>query len=290
MTHRNSTGLLLTAALSLLAGPAVALDGTSAVRTGSDRIEEIPAAPSNTEQQPANFSLLNEMQRLREEVRTLRGELENEAHTVDVLQKRQQKWQGEIDKRIRALESTNGTSAEPAPAKDEAALPVSPDKAVKPDDEAKGNAAASPSPAPKTEGGDNPPVAASGGNEQDTYDDAFNLLKLGRYDESIAGFNTFLSQFPESHYADSAKYWLGETYYVKRQYEPVIAAYERLAKDHPTSQRITQALLKIGYSYHELGQTDKAVETLEGLRQRYPSSTAARLAEERLRRIKLERQ
>ncbi|MBI2970470.1 MAG: tetratricopeptide repeat protein, partial [Gammaproteobacteria bacterium] len=54
---------------------------------------------------------------------------------------------------------------------------------------------------------------------------------------------------------------------------------------YPDSQKLTDALLKVGYSFHELGRIDEAKQQLEDLKQRFPGTTAARLAEERLRKI-----
>ena len=57
---------------------------------------------------------------------------------------------------------------------------------------------------------------------------------------------------------------------------------------YPESQKLTHALLKVGYSYHELGKIPEAKASLEDLKLRYPGTTAARLADERLQRIRLE--
>ena len=117
------------------------------------------------------------------------------------------------------------------------------------------------------------------------YKAAFSLLKAGEYDKSIAAFSDFLTQFPTSQYADNAQYWLGETYYVRREFEPAVAEYRKLIKVYPQSKKRSHAMLKIGYSFHELGQIDQARAVLEDLCNRYTGSTAARLAEDRIQRI-----
>jgi TolA-binding protein len=66
--------------------------------------------------------------------------------------------------------------------------------------------------------------------------------------------------------------------------------YQKLVANYPDSQKLTHSMLKIGYTYYELGQMDQARTVLEDLKTRYPGTTAARLAEERLQRMKLVQQ
>ncbi|MGE0486723.1 MAG: tol-pal system protein YbgF [Gammaproteobacteria bacterium] len=118
------------------------------------------------------------------------------------------------------------------------------------------------------------------------YRDAFTMLKAGQYEDSIAAFNTYLQQYPGSQFADNAQYWLGEAYYVLRQFEPAIEQYQKLVQNYPASQKQSHALLKIAYSYSELGLNDQALAVLNDLKARFPGSAAARLADERIQRIR----
>ena len=118
------------------------------------------------------------------------------------------------------------------------------------------------------------------------YRDAFAMLKAGQYEESIAAFDTFLAQYGNSQYADNAQYWLGEAHYVMRQFEPAIDRYQKLVQTYPDSKKQSHALLKIAYSYHELGMAEQATGVLGDLKNRFPGTAAARLADERLQRIR----
>lgn len=120
------------------------------------------------------------------------------------------------------------------------------------------------------------------------YREAFAMLKAGQYEQSIAAFNAYLQQYPASQYADNAQYWVGEAYYVMRQFEPAIEQYQRLVQNHPDSKKQSHAMLKIAYSYYELGLTEPAANVLTDLKSRFPASAAARLADERLQRIRAE--
>ncbi|MGR8921603.1 MAG: tol-pal system protein YbgF, partial [Gammaproteobacteria bacterium] len=118
------------------------------------------------------------------------------------------------------------------------------------------------------------------------YREAFKLLKAGQYEESIAGFNAYLEQYPASQYADNAQYWLGEAEYVMRRFDAAIGEYQKLIDRYPNSKKRSHAMLKIAYSYDELGMTDQAVGVLGDLKTRFAGSAAARLADERLERIR----
>ncbi|MBT8445742.1 MAG: tol-pal system protein YbgF [Gammaproteobacteria bacterium] len=120
------------------------------------------------------------------------------------------------------------------------------------------------------------------------YREAFALLKAGKYAEAIAAYRLFIEQYPSSQYADNAQYWLGESFYVMRQFDPAIAEYQQLVQTFPASPKRSHAMLKIGYSYHELGQADLARAILEDLKANFPGTTAAQLAEQRIQRIRLQ--
>ncbi len=112
---------------------------------------------------------------------------------------------------------------------------------------------------------------------------AWDRIKASRRAED---FYAFLQQYPNGQYADNAQFWVGEAYYVMRKFEPAITQYQKLISNYPDSQKQAHALLKIAYSFDELGRSDQAVKLLTQLKQKYPDSSAARLADERLQRIR----
>ena len=120
------------------------------------------------------------------------------------------------------------------------------------------------------------------------YREAFEMLKAGQSDESIASFNNFLQTYPSSQYADNAQYWLGEAYWVMSQFEPAIDQYQKLVNGYPDSKKRPHAMLKIAYCYHKLGLADEAVGILTDLKTQFPGSAASRLADERMQRIRAE--
>jgi tol-pal system protein YbgF len=126
------------------------------------------------------------------------------------------------------------------------------------------------------------PPAAGAGGDQAAYDQAFNVLKAGKYPDAITAFQQFLQSWPKSSLADNAQYWLGESYYVTRDFQSAAAAFQTLLDRWPDSRKAPDALLKLGYSQAELKHTAQARATLTSVSTRFPGSDAANLAAARL--------
>lgn len=124
-----------------------------------------------------------------------------------------------------------------------------------------------------------------GGSDRDNYQAAFELLKEQRYDSAAMAFEQFLSSYPDSQLTDNAQYWLAESYYVTNQFEKALSEFEVVIDRYPRSRKVPDALLKLGYANYELERWDEARQALTRVRQEYGDTTAARLAEQRLRRM-----
>ncbi|HEX7770086.1 MAG TPA: tol-pal system protein YbgF, partial [Dokdonella sp.] len=108
------------------------------------------------------------------------------------------------------------------------------------------------------------------------------------YAESARRFQAFIDQYPNGSLTGNAYYWLGESYYVTQNYEIAEQSFRTLLERYPDSQKAADALLKTGYAQYEMKQWDQAEATLNQVLQQYPDTTVARLAEGRLRALKLE--
>jgi tol-pal system protein YbgF len=229
----------------------------------------------------ALVELARRVEELQSELRELRGMIEQQGYEIEGIKRRQRELYLDVDRRVRDLE-VGGVSAPAAGAAAGAA--------------ASGAASAPPSAADRpaaASGGAAPPAAAtapaSGGQaERDAYQQAFELLKEGRYREAITAFEAFLSSYPAGSYSDNAQYWLGEANYVLRQFEPALKEFSRVMSNFPRSSKVPDAMLKLGYTQYEIGQYGEARATLERLLREYPEATVARLAEKRLERMSKE--
>ena len=132
-------------------------------------------------------------------------------------------------------------------------------------------------------------AAASGSgasaDAQSAYNAAFEKLKAGNYAGAIAGFQSFMKNYPTSDLNDNAQYWIGEAHYVTRDFEHAAQAFRAVGERWPNSRKAPDALLKLGFTQIEQKHMTDARATLALVVQRYPGGDAARFAAERLQRL-----
>jgi tol-pal system protein YbgF len=122
-------------------------------------------------------------------------------------------------------------------------------------------------------------------DDQGAYNAAFDKLKAGNYSEAILGFQSFMNHYPTSALLDNAQYWIGEAYYVTRDYEHAARAFRTVGERWPSSRKAPDALLKLGYTQSEQKHLTEARTTLGQVVERYPGTDAARLAQDRLQKL-----
>ena len=90
------------------------------------------------------------------------------------------------------------------------------------------------------------PAAGAAGADQAAYNQAFDILKAGKYADAITAFQQFLQSWPQSSLADNAQYWLGESYYVTRDFQSAAAAFQTVLDRWPDSRKAPDALVEAG--------------------------------------------
>ena len=133
-----------------------------------------------------------------------------------------------------------------------------------------------------------PKYSESAETEEQLYQKLMKWVDEGNEQQAVTGFEEFLQRYPQSKSADSAQYWLGESYYAVKNYSGAIKAFNTLLMNHPQSPKYSHALLKIGFSHYELREFGRARELLQRVRNDYQGTVAARLAEQRLKKMTAE--
>jgi tol-pal system protein YbgF len=126
------------------------------------------------------------------------------------------------------------------------------------------------------------------GSDRDNYQVALELLREERYDMAAVAFKQFLVAFPGSELADNAQYWLAESNYASDKFDQALNEFETVINDYPQSRKVPDALLKMGYCNYSLKRWDAARSSLTRVQSEYPETTAARLAEQYLKRMESE--
>jgi tol-pal system protein YbgF len=119
----------------------------------------------------------------------------------------------------------------------------------------------------------------------EAYRQAMNDYNSGNFDLALAGFQNYLTQFPDASQVDKAQYWVGECYYSKKEFDRAIEAFAKVVKTYPKSDKVPGAKLKIGYSYLNENHTAKAKEWLNRVIKEYPGTKEAELAKEKLHKL-----
>ncbi|MBY6205754.1 tol-pal system protein YbgF [Halomonas denitrificans] len=266
-----------------------------------------------------------ELQQMREELRELRGLVETQAQEIENLKRRQRDQYLDLDRRIGELAASGtGGPATGGPGRESSAIDARATPAGPADDRTERGAGTATGAAAPSTVADQPSIEAppppsdlpavrepieaeaqiatleaqsSGGArelepptevEQQAYDQAFLALRETRYADAAEGFDRFLRDHPQSSYAPNALYWLGEVYYVTRDFETALAQFRNLLDRYPGSGKQPDALLKTGFSHYELGHWPEARAALQQVVEQYPGTNYARLAENRLRTMRLE--
>lgn len=206
------------------------------------------------------LALAAEIEKLREEMRGLRGQIEVLGNNIEGVSKRQRDMYVDLDQRLRRFEQ--------------------PGAAIAP--------AAAVSSVPATGAADAAKTAAAtvSVDENVAYERAQGQRRIGNYQGAITAFQGFVAKHPKSTLAPRAQYWIGDSYFNLRDFKNAITSQQKLLASYPDSSSVPDALLNMASSQLESGDTAAARKTMDGLIARYPSSEAAEKARRRVTNLR----
>jgi len=228
-----------------------------------------------------NSVLINMVQRfdaLRDEVRQLRGELEQKEFELEAMRERQRKLFQDTDDRLQALEQGGGGLA----SLDDISLDeIELDEVELEADEPTEQIVLVPE-STASQSSQATSQADRNQREKTAYQSAYDLLILGRNREAIEGFETFLDEFPSGAYTDNAHYWLGEANYVERRFDAAIDRFNVVIFQFPGSRKVPDARLRKGFALFELQRFSEARQELQIVERDYGGRSIAALARRRI--------
>lgn len=238
---------LATVGAALVLGACATVPEEDPVQT---RLNDLDARVGRIDRIVSNQSLMQMAQRVdaqQEELRQLRGRIEELQNENATLRKQQRDLYADLDKRL--------------------------------------NQAATAAAAAATAASNVPAGAGSDADEQGQYNRAMEQLRARNYPAAVEGFRSLAAAYPNGQMADNTQYWLGEAYYVTAEYDHAAAAFQKVLNTWPNSRKAPDAMLKLGYTQIEQNKLAAGRATLQQVVARFPDSDAARLATERLSKL-----
>jgi len=121
---------------------------------------------------------------------------------------------------------------------------------------------------------------------ESVYKQAYDVYKNGETAKARDLFTKFTEQFPDNKLAANARYWIGETYYMEKNYEQAVLEFQRVIKEHPGKEKVPAAMLKQGLAFRELGDTKSARFVIKELIEKFPLADEVPAAKEVLQKLK----
>lgn len=210
---------------------------------------------------------------LQNQVKVLRGQVEELTHQLQQTQSRQKNMYADLDKRLTEVMASS-----------RAAVIADADSDMK-TVEGKRVVDKKPLPNPvkhaKKKHANQPDVA----EEQKIYQKAYDLIKARKYSEAVDALKGMLKKYPTGQFASNAHYWLGELYGLMGQNEKALDEFTTVLKEFPNSPRVSDAQLKIGLLLAAQSQWAAAKKAFRNVINKYPGTASSRLASEQLKQI-----
>lgn len=239
---KTSLTALLASAVFVLSAPTLAQ--VEVVDASVD--QAAPVASSEPQSSAANNTnsqgeLFYQLQVMQEEVRMLRGLVEDQGHQLRQLQEQSMQRYIDLDRRIgkgSVMPETKGGKGE--------ANVVAPSQ---------------------------PAIMG----EKEAYDNAYRKVAAKEFDAALVAFKTFLEQYPDGKYAPNSYYWMGELYQVvnPKDLEASRQAFTQLLDQYPAHSKAPDAMYKLGKVYFLKGNKTKSRQWLDRVIVDYSASSSS---------------
>lgn len=182
------------------------------------------------------------MTELEDELGSLTGRIEELGHRVNQINTRLDKLVADLDTRFQQLDGKlSPAGAKPEGGQQQAALPT--------------------------------------GSPQQLYNHAISILmradKDQAYSEAERALATFIAAYPSDPNQSNARFFLGETHYVRRDYAQAAVAYAEGYRAYPNGSKAADSLLKLGMSLGQLGKTGEACQSFAELQTKFKNPGAS---------------
>lgn len=217
--------------------------------------ERPPVSASSGATGRETADLLVRIQQLEGELRDLTGKIEQQSYDNQQIQMRLDALEQDSRMRLEAIE----TQLRGAPAQTQTPVPAP--------------AQTAPVPPPQAAAAPERGMSAGSSASLDAaalYEQGFGEIKQGDYAAAEGSFAQFIKTYPDHALAPNAMYWLGETHYVRKQYDQAARVFAEAYQKYPNGPKGADNLLKLGMSLAGAGKKGDACIALAQLKKQYP--------------------
>jgi len=250
-----SIGLALASASALSQNPAPVVDLSAANSSSEKSVKKPNAAAGDSYYQS---------QMLQNEVRELRGMVEQLSYELQRVKQRQMDDYLDIDRRLSAVISGAVSVESATDIEGQATATVTGQQSLEPNGT---GVATVPATVQTTLQGKSQVAEQPLENSEEiteSYTLASNLLLKQRdFNGAVLAFKQHVIDYPASPYIANAHYWLGEIYLLQGQDELARQAFTMVVEQHSSHGKAQDANFKLGKIYHQLGEEERARVLLE---------------------------
>jgi tol-pal system protein YbgF len=123
-----------------------------------------------------------------------------------------------------------------------------------------------------------PPRATPSSEAERAYAAALATFRAREHGQAVLDLLDFLGRYPKHSLAPAAQYWIGEAYFLQRDYRQAIVEFEKVLEHGTTNTKIPDALLRAGMAWRRLRDPERARQAWQRVVQEFPRSEAAQRA------------
>ncbi len=109
-------------------------------------------------------------------------------------------------------------------------------------------------------------------NPSDIYKHAYNMLIQENFIEAEKFFNIFIGENPKNPLASNAYYWLGETFYVQKEFQKAAISFAKGYQQFPKGNKALDQLFKLALTFINLGKNEDACASFSKLDVEFPDA------------------
>ncbi|MCM2322184.1 MAG: tetratricopeptide repeat protein [Oligoflexia bacterium] len=100
-------------------------------------------------------------------------------------------------------------------------------------------------------------------------------FKAGKYPESVLAFSSFLEKFPDHPLAGSAQYFIGQSYFLQKEYKLALQEFQRVLTSYDRSSHLAATLRDMAEAEEKLRLMEDAARHRQLLMSLFPHSPYA---------------